>query len=69
MRTEHIKHIKLVFEKGRVYRIFLNLDKCKFMVQQGKILDHIVSQNGISIDEEKINVIVDPPRPINAKGV
>lgn len=31
------------------------------MVRQGKILGHIVSKNGISIVEEKINTIVAMP--------
>ena len=39
------------------------------MVRQGKILGHIVSKNGISTDFEKIEVIVDLPRPRNAKQV
>ena len=39
------------------------------MVRQGKILGHIVSKNGISTDEGKINVIVQIPRPTNAKEV
>ena len=68
-RIEHVNHLQLIFEKCRIYRICLNPDKCKFMVQQGKILGHIVSKNGISTDEEKIAVIVTLPRPINAKGV
>ena len=59
--ADHIEHLRLVFKKCRVYRICLNPDKCKFMVRQGKILGHIVSANGISIDKEKIKVIVDLP--------
>ena len=39
------------------------------MVRQGKILGHIASKNGISIDEGKIQVIVNMPRPKNAKEV
>ena len=39
------------------------------MVRQGKILGHIVSKNGISTDEEKIQAIVNMPRPKNAKEV
>ena len=39
------------------------------MVRHGKLLGHIVSQNGISIDADKIKVIVDLPRPINPRGV
>ena len=68
-RHEHIENLRLVFEKCRVYRICLNPEKCNFMVRQGKILGHIVSENGISTDEEKIRVIVELPRPLNAKGV
>ena len=39
------------------------------MVQQGKILGHIVSKNFISTNEDKIRVIVELPCPIHAKGV
>ena len=31
-RLDHIEHLKLVFEKCKVYQICLNLDKCVFMV-------------------------------------
>ena len=68
-QSNHIEHLILVFEKCRVYRICLNLNKCEFIVCQGKILGHIVSTNGISTYKEKIKVIVDLPRPIYAKGV
>ena len=39
------------------------------MVRQGKILGHIVSKNGISIDADKIAIIVELPRPHSSKGV
>ena len=35
-RMEHIEHLKKIFEKCQVYSICLNLEKCKFMVKQGK---------------------------------
>lgn len=40
-----------------------------FMVQQGNILGNIISKNGISTDFEKIKIIVELPRPRNAKQV
>ncbi|MCO5584355.1 hypothetical protein L7F22_038281 [Adiantum nelumboides] len=58
-----------VSEKCRTYRICLNPNKCVFMVRQGKILRHIVFENGISTDLGKIKVIVEMPRPINAKQI
>src|SRR5271170_6870742 len=68
-RSQHIEHLTLIFQKCRLYRICLNPEKCVFMVRQGKILGHIVSKNGISTDFEKIRVIVELPRPRNAKQV
>ena len=39
------------------------------MVKQGNILGHIVSKNGILMDEENIVITIMLPRPLNAKGV
>lgn len=39
------------------------------MVSQDKILGHIVSKNGISMDLDKIKVIVQLPRLVDYKGV
>lgn len=69
LRQEHIQHLSKVFDQCRLYRICLNPDKCKFMVWQGKILGHIVSANGIATDHDKIEVIVELPRPLHYKGV
>ena len=68
-REQHVQHLKMIFKKCCVYQICLNPDKCIFMVRQGKILGHIVSKNGISIHFEKIKIIVELPRPRNAKEV
>ena len=70
LRNEHIEHLEKVFEKcRRTYRICLNPEKCVFMVRQGRILGHIVFENGISTDLDKVKIIVELPRPLNAKQV
>ena len=66
-RSQHIEHLQINFEKCRVYYICLNPDKCIFMVRQGKILGHIVYKNDISINFEKIKIIVKLPRLRNAR--
>ena len=66
-RSDHLLQLKLIFEKCQTYRICLNPDKCAFMVRQGKILGHIVSKNGISTDQDKIQVILQLSRLTNAK--
>ena len=47
----------------------LNWEKCHFMVQQGIVLGHIISKEGIEVDKEKVELIVKLPSPTNVKGV
>ena len=56
-RADHFDQLKLIFNKCCLYCLCLNPDKCVFMVRQGKILGHIVSKNGISTDQDKIQVV------------
>ena len=66
---DHLTQLRSIFKKFQLYRLCLNLEKCVFMVRHGKILGHIVSKNGICTDKEKIKVIMNMPRPKNAREV
>ena len=39
------------------------------MVQQGIVLEHIISKEGIEVDKAKFELIVKFPSPTNVKGV
>ena len=67
-REEHAFHLKHIFERCRKYGISLNPKKCVFAVTEGKLLGHIVSKKGISIDPEIIKAIEQIPLPHNKKG-
>ncbi|XP_020963521.1 phosphatase and actin regulator 4B-like, partial [Arachis ipaensis] len=41
--------------------LLLNFEKCHFMVQQGIVLGHVVSHEGISVDPAKVDVITTLP--------
>ncbi|XP_049391578.1 uncharacterized protein LOC125856012 [Solanum stenotomum] len=49
--------------------LVLNWEKCHFMVKEGIVLGHKVSQKGIEVDKTKIEVIEKLPLPICVKGV
>ena len=51
---EHLKHLKQTFLKCRKYGLSLNLNKSHFDVQEGKLLGHLVSTDGIRIDPERV---------------
>ena len=68
-REEHAFHLKQIFELCRKYGISLNPKKCVFTVTEGKLLGHVVSKMGISIDPKRIKAIEQIPLPNNKKGM
>nr|GEV63460.1 putative reverse transcriptase domain-containing protein [Tanacetum cinerariifolium] len=48
--------------------LILNWEKCHFMVKEGIMLGHKVSNAGLEVDKVKINVISKLPPPTNIKG-
>ena len=49
-REEHAFHLRQIFKRCRKYGILLNPKKCAFAVIEGKLLGHVVSKKGISIN-------------------
>ena len=49
--------------------LVLNWEKCHFMVQQGIVLGHIISEKGIEVNKEKVGLIIRLPSPTTVKGV
>ena len=46
--------------------LMFNWEKCHFMVQEGIVLGHIISDKGIEVDKAKIEVIenLQPPKTV-----
>ena len=58
-----MEHLKKVFDRCRKFGISLNPKKFTFGIDEGKLLGHIVSKEGIRIDHERpqaINTIYVP---------
>jgi hypothetical protein len=53
----HLKHLKNTFEKCRRYGLSLNPKKYHFAMQEGKLLVHIVSKDGVRIDPKRVEAI------------
>ena len=67
--TEHIQHLQRTFEKCRRYGLSLNPQKSLFALDEGKILGHIVTKDGVKIDPKRVEVINSIPLPRNKKEV
>ena len=67
--NEHLQRLRLVFDQFRESGLKLKLTKCHFAGRSVKCLGHIVSDKGIMIDPDKIEVIITWPQPTNARDV
>ena len=47
----------------RHYKIRLNLHKCVFCVQSGRLLGFVISKTGIRVDPTKVEAIINLPPP------
>ena len=61
--NDHLKHLKLVFDRLRQHNLKLKLKKCDFMKTSVNYLGHVVSNKGLQPDPSKIEKIKNYPAP------
>jgi len=66
---EHLEHLRQVFLICRKYGMSLNPKKSLFGLEEGKLLGHIISKDGIRIDPERRQAILQVPHPRNIKDL
>ena len=61
---KHIQHLERVFQKCMKFGVSLNPKKSHFSLEEGKLLGHIISKDGIRIDPSRVEAIekIDKPR-------
>ena len=64
---ECLINLETVLHRCIEKNLVLNWEKCHFMVNQGIVLGHIISNKGIEVDKEKIELISKQPSPTNVK--
>lgn len=68
-RSHHLQHLEKMLLRYKEYDISLNPKKCHFGVQKEKLLGHIVSEEGVMIDLERVEAISKVPIPRTKKGI
>jgi ribonuclease HI len=66
---EHHSHLRRVFLKCRRFGLSLNPKKSLFAMQEGKLLGHIVSAEGVRIDPDRVEAIQALSLPRSKKEV
>ncbi|GKV53533.1 hypothetical protein SLEP1_g60053, partial [Rubroshorea leprosula] len=55
----HEKHLRIVLETLKRERLFAKFKKCEFWLDNVAFLGHVVTKDGISVDPQKIEAVVD----------
>jgi hypothetical protein len=66
---ECLHRLTLVLVRCKEKNLVLNWEKCHFMVKQGIVLGHVISQRRIEVDKAKVDLISNLPPPRTVKDV
>ena len=68
-KSEHFEHLPLCLEQCRKGQLSLSPANCAFGMTCGRLLGHIVSQEEIAVNRDKVRAILEAPTPTNAKAL
>ena len=66
---EHAEHLRLVLEKLREHQLYAKYSKCEFWLSEVTYLGHVISKDGIVINPERVQAILDWTPPQTVKQV
>ena len=64
-REEHLRHLQYVMKKLQQEKLLVNLQKCTFMQEELVYLGVVISKEGLRMDLEKVQAIMEWPSPKN----
>lgn len=62
---DHEQHLRVALQLLRDHKLYANLKKCDFWLEEVRFLGHIISKNGLSVDPRKIKAVVNWESPEN----
>ena len=68
-KEEHVEHLRIVLQTLREHQLYAKFIKCQFWLDRVAFLGHVVSVEGISVNPQKIEAIVDWKPPTNVTEV
>ncbi|WVZ91572.1 hypothetical protein U9M48_037724 [Paspalum notatum var. saurae] len=66
---EHEEHLRKVLEKLRSHQLYAKFSKCEFWLERISYLGHIIIAEGVTVDPEKVEAVMEWPQPTNVSEV
>ena len=68
-QEKHEEHLRIVLQILRERKLYAKLKKCEFWLNQVVFLGRVISKDGITVDPNKIDAMVNWDRPTNVSEV
>jgi hypothetical protein len=68
-REEHEEHLRLVLQVLREHQLYAKFSKCDFFQKQIHYLGHVLSEEGVAVDPDKIRSIMEWPTPKDVSDI
>jgi hypothetical protein len=67
--TEHLQHLRAVFDVLRQHQLHLKRSKCTFATTSVHYLGHAISKEGVAMDATKVAAVQSWPQPRSVRGL
>jgi hypothetical protein len=67
--AEHANHLRIVLQTLRELQLYAKFSKCEFWLDKLEFLCHIITKEGIAVNPNKVQSVLDWPAPKNVKEV
>jgi len=68
-KEEHVEHLRIVLTRLREHKLYAKFSKYKFWLWKVPFLGHVLSKDGISIDQCKVQEVLDWKAPTSVTEV
>ncbi len=63
---EHVRHVRSVLKRLLQHQLYAKAEKCEFH-RTNTFLGYVISQDGVSMDDKKVQAVLDWPQPQTVK--
>jgi hypothetical protein len=68
-KEDHDGHLHVVLQRLREHRLYAKLSKCNFWLKEIKFLGHTISQDGIVVDPDKVQEVINWKPPATVRQI
>ena len=66
---EHAEHLRIVLGELRKHQLYAKFSKCEFWLRRVGFLGHVLTQEGVVVDPEKVKAVLGWKPPVNVTDV